>query len=177
MKLSSRNKLVLIISGLVLSAGAAGILFSWLTLHITSITADLEAIESKLAILEYERNNIRQIEDSLEEKKPLVTRFHTILVDHNRPIAFLESLTELGKTTGNKITLDYSEQESNQESLVFRLTIEGSASSTAKYLKLLELMPYAITVEHINWQSLAQNSGEQTADTRMLITIRVRSKL
>lgn len=179
MKLSSRKKIILVIFSAAVGASFAGYLFGWLALHTKSITAALEATEAKLALLEYERKTVRQIEKHLDEKKPLVARFRTILVDHARPISFLDSLTELGKITGNKIVLDYAEQESDAESLVFRLTVEGASVSAAKYLKLLELMPYALAVEQMNWQSITtqQKSSEQIADTRMLLTIRVKSKL
>ena len=177
MSITSRQKLTATALISCISILALGTAFGWLALHTKKITKDVMAVETKLAALEYERKNAHTIEALIETHKPLTERINQTLVSPDRPIAFLEELTELGKQTDNKITLDYSEQESDAKSIVFRITVEGMQKNTFIYLTLLELLPFAITIENINWQNTSSpESAIRTSDTRMVLTIRVKAK-
>lgn len=173
------KKLILTIFVASLFIIASGLLFAWLVIHVQTVTQGLKEVETEIATHEANRTSARKAEVSLEENKDIVARINNTLINHDRPIDFLEELTNLGKNTGNKIVLDYLEQESSADSLVFRITIDGTKASVLNYLTILELTPYVITIENINWLDMTEeNTGAPTtskADTRLLFTLRVKT--
>lgn len=182
MKIYSKQKFILTAAIAAVGVLAAGSAFGWLALHTGIILKNLEEVETKLAAMEYGRKNAYAIRNVLKEKRVITSRIRALFINRDRPIAFLDEITRLGKITGNNVVLDYSEQESDQESLAFRLTVEGAAENTLKYVKLLELMPFALSIESINWQAFspadaAGNTRDgKLPDTRTLLTIRVKNE-
>jgi len=183
MRLSLSQKFILSTG---LFAALVGI-FIWgfwrLQRNIAHFTVGLEEASQKVISLERERRDARRTGSLLltreKELEPLIQFF----VDRERPVAFLEHLEEVARRTRNTLAVDVGQEQQDESALALRLTIEGNRKSLLQYLKLLELMPYQITVEDIAFQDISggasARSGKQTAapSAQLLISIRVKTKI
>lgn len=171
MKISSGQKLIITSSMALLLILAASVAFGWLTLNTRITRQALQEARTKLATYSSERQAAGEIKAILDTKRPLVEQIKKTIINHDRPIEFLDQIINLGKTTSNTVVLDYVEQESDTENLAFRITAEGKRNNIFDYLKLVELMPYALLIEDVRWEEVKT----EKIDTRLSIYIRVRA--
>lgn len=152
MKLTPLQKLIYAstFSLLTLVGGVSGL---WLLSRSVTRTQDsIQRIRSEILMLEEERKFARVVQSFLDKRGDDIAGLDKIFIDRERPVEFIETLENLARTTGNRLTIEFNEGVSTKTILSFRLTIEGAESSTKKYLELLELLPYIIKIENLSFQ-------------------------
>ena len=92
-----------------------------------------------------------------------------------QPIDFIETIESLASTTQNEILLGFDEKSPDPQYLLFRITLTGSESNLLKYFSLIELLPYEIRVDDINFQRGAGEHTEKSATDQLILSIRVRA--
>lgn len=183
MRVNAARKLIITSALSLFIAGFSAAGFWRLAQGVTRGESRLQVIESQIASLEEERKLARSGASLLEAHRRDLERFRKIAVNRERPVEFIETLENLAKDTKNTIVLDFDEGRSSPDSLLLRLTVEGSEESTRQYLSLLEFLPHEIRVEELTLQSIG--GGGRAAPSpppgtkgappshRLLLTIRV----
>jgi hypothetical protein len=164
----------------VLGILAVGVLswFFWrASLDVLSSVDTLFFIESRIATLENDRKIVLASADTLARHAPDLEIIGLFLIDRERPVEFIESLENLAKSTGSEIAIDVVPLEKGTllDVLRFRLTVEGERGKVLKYLKLLEFMPYEISVEDLAYQSGIPGEETGPTETRLIISIKVKT--
>jgi hypothetical protein len=158
-----------------------GSMFWMLSSRVQGFSERLSEIEAKISSLEEERRRARALELVFEDRKLPLKRLESLLIPADKPVEFIESLEELARSTGNELSLDLASGASRKGVLSFRITVEGTAESSSRYLELLELMPYEIVVEELSLQRLnvadviSSGSSNQKRDERLTIVIAVKT--
>ena len=149
-----------------------------LSSSILSSSERLAEVESKIASLEEERRRARASEFIFEERELSLKRLESFFIPSEKPVGFIESLEELARLTGNELSLDLVTGEPREGLFSFRITVEGTAESSSRYLALLELMPHEIIVEELSLQRFAgtpSGSAEKGKNERLIIIIAVKT--
>lgn len=162
MKLTPLQKLIYAatFSFLTLGGGMGGL---WLlSRSVTRTQASIQRIRNEILMLEEERRFARAVQSFLDKRGDDIAGLDKIFIDRERPVEFIETVENLARTTGNRLTIEFNEGVSTKTILSFRLTIEGAESSTKKYLELLELLPHIIKIENLSFQKYSDPtySGE-----------------
>ncbi len=154
MKFSSRQKLFLTIAvSLTVLSFLSWVLAKLLNQAKTASTV-LRGSAEKIFELEAKRKLADEMRILIKDRAEDLAKINKFFVDRERPVEFIENLEEVGKKTKNRVFIDFDEARSKGKNLYFKLTIEGSENSTRQYLKLLELMPYKVRVEDLNFQKM-----------------------
>ncbi len=155
MRFSSYQKLIITAVLALLLALTSAWIFWRLSAGARSGVAMLRETEVRIGEFEEKRKAARLFEALLEERKEDFERISRFSPNRERPVELIEELEQLAKDTQNSISIDVDEGRSNiGQNLVFRLTVEGSETSSRNYLKLLLLLPYEIKVEDLVFQQI-----------------------
>lgn len=163
-----------IIITLLLVLGAA-LVYLGLLNYVKNSRANLEVIDAKTASLEKERKAVRIEAILLAERTADRKRIREFFVSREAPLPFIEALETLAKNTRNRVALDFAEEEGSNDTLAFRLTIEGSKSSALRYLSLLETVLYDIEIKDLTFQKIPSQSKDISA-SRIILLIRVKTR-
>lgn len=183
MHFNSAHKLIFtsIVSFVVV--GILAVTFWRVFSDVRDAAGDLSLIESRIADLENDHRTALAVSEVLKEKSSDLERIGRFLIDRERPVGFIEDLERLAEFTGNKVAIDVvsSEKGRSPDILNFRLTIEGEEKDVFRYLRLLELAPYEISVEDFAYQKIAPSvtpakSAKSVSDARFIILIGVKTK-
>lgn len=130
-------------------------------------------IQTGLASLEEARRDAGKAEALMERRREDFIRISNFFVDRERPVAFIEDIEKLARLTGNEISLTIAEGAGARDAILFRITIDGTDGSVFKMLKLMELMPYHLTINDIAFQRSRQDNR---SIARLLISFTVKAK-
>ncbi len=112
------------------------------------------------------------------ERQEDITRMSEFFVDRARPVAFLQALEGLGRATGTTIAIEVDDAASDTEHLGFRVVVEGSGQKNmARFARLLERLPYVITVGEINEEKKSPDAAVTSGPSdRLVVSLRVRTQ-
>lgn len=117
-----------------------------------------------------ERSNARGVD---------LERIRGFFVNRQEPIDFVERLEAIAAKTGTGIALEVDES-SGSDDIIFRITLEGTRASVARFVRALESAPYLVRVEEMNFQSvradMAPNPVFQGDGARLFLAVRVRTR-
>lgn len=117
---------------------------------------NLNDLESQTISIDTSREAARIASAIIRNRQNDIQRVNNFFVDKNKPINFVEDLESSAKRLGNDFIIDLDEGRSKGGLVYFRLTVSGTEKSTRQYLKLLELMPYKISIEEMEYQDLGK---------------------
>lgn len=183
MKFTSRQNFFLTIVLSLAGFSFFGLVLIILLNQTKTASVVLRQSAEKIAELETKIKLAGEMQVLIKDRAGDLSKINKFFVDRERPVGFIEDLEGIAKKTKNRIAIDFMETRSKGKSLFFKLTIEGSESSTRKYLKLLELMPYKIRVEDLTFQKITiseiptfvrQPKGSEIAlSQRMVVLIQI----
>lgn len=159
MNLTSSGKFAVTSSAALAAVGVSLVIFFMLSRYVSTSAARFEEIEFRISTLEEERKFADLAKNFLVERAGDLERVRRFSPNRERPVELIEAFEALARKTGNSSVLDFDEEKSKTAGLVFRVTVDGTEKNIRRYLKLLELMPYQISVEDLTFQQLA-STGE-----------------
>lgn len=178
MRLYPRARLIFISVVSFLLVGSAVFAFRYMAGSVIRNGNAIWEIQSKIDDFARERMDAKIIEEFLDERGEDYARIREFYIDAKQPVAFLEHLEALARTTGNALAINLDGGGNDARHLGFRLTLEGSEEGILTYVRLLERVPYHVEIAGIFYQSLVSDvpprAGEPLA--RLSITLRVRTR-
>ena len=169
MKISAKIKFYLTLSVAILVFGGLSLLFIFLSIGVNSSEFSLQSLRAQIFSNEHEREQARIFRSLLKEHSGELQRTKMFFLTEGGLVEFVELLEALARGTKNSILLGigaFSVPETD-----ISLTIDGSGQSIAKFLSLLELLPYDISVQQIGLQQVSADG--QTA--RLFTTIKIKT--
>lgn len=167
-RLSSQQKFwVTAAAAGLLVAALGGTLFS-LSSAVQRANAMLDSLEEKLRTVEDERASARLLKKILAVNEKELQKLRGFFVERERPVEFIEYLEEVARQSRNSLILDVTESEPGQP-LTFRLTVDGSERSVAKYLALLESMRYRLEIKEFSFQRLDSTSRSREREQAAIV--------
>jgi len=158
--------------------GAAYLFFLW---AVNSADSALSTLVAQITELEDDREVARVAKDALGKRSADIQRLQEFFVNRQSPVEFIEALEEIQRKTGSLVAVDINETPQEME-LVFRLTVEGGEKNLQNYLSAIELLPYLVRVEDLQYQKLSPSdpsvlpqSKGQTFGARMVLLIKVKT--
>lgn len=104
-------------------------------------------------------------------------RVATFFIDRTRPIQFLQALESVGRVTGAAVAIDVNDAGSDATHLGFRVIIEGGRQDMVRFLRILERLPYLITVTEINEERKSPDArASSDPSDRLVVSLRVRTQ-
>ena len=178
--LQPTSTLIVTTIAVTLAAAALGWGYWQLARRVNANNLERREIELRIAGLEEERRNARNLASLLDERRLEVSRINRFFIDRDRPIAFIEDIERLAAATDNIVTIDIDEEQSDERNLGFQLTLEGSQVSILNYVRLFELAEYKIAGQELAFQKSAADAAQTTSAGRpagrLLLTIRARAR-
>ena len=164
----------------VLACGTSLGLFMWLAQSVAAAAARREAIVARIADLAGQWATVRSTSFLSQERAADLERIKKFYLNPREPVAFVETLETVAKSTGNRITLTADEGTNSGGGIIFRATLDGTQGSVVRFVRALERAPYLIHVQEISFQNVAaEKSGGSgvslRAGARMIVIIRVRT--
>lgn len=181
MSFSLRKNIFFTVILAAMAVGAFAGVYVFMASAVNNANASLKEIGGKIAALEEDRRRVRILERIMEKREPDFARINAFFVSRERPIDFIEKVEDLAKRTGNAVALAV-EGQANGPELGFRLTVDGNEQSVARYLKLFELLPYALRVEDMVFQRLSGGEASilpgagATPTARLILVVKIRSR-
>ncbi|QQG45575.1 MAG: hypothetical protein HYW89_01460 [Candidatus Sungiibacteriota bacterium] len=173
------KKIIIYTSVVVFLAVGFLLFFLWLGNSVREASENIKKTKAGIVLLEEERKSARVSTKFLEDRVKDFSRIEAFTVDRERPVAFIEFLEGMAKKTNNLMALDFDEIKSKGKALFFRVTIDGSESSTRQYLRLLELAPFEIRPEELIFQKLGRETTASSKTigpaSRIILLISVRA--
>ncbi len=180
------QKLILASFLSIFAVGISGYVFWWINQYIRNSQFIFSSLESQISTLEEERKAARRASSLLEERSIDIDRIDRLLVERTRPVDFIETLEGLAKRTKNNLALDFDEGQSSADTMIFRLTVEGTEPQVRKYLLLVELLPHKISIIDLNWQRVGtgeairvapgKKPAEEKATHRLAFTVAIKAR-
>ncbi len=173
MSFSFNKNIVFTVVLALLAVGISVWVYVFVATAVQNADASLQEIGSRIATLEEDRRRVRILEKVMEERKADFARINSFFVSRERPIGFIEEVEGLAKQTNNAIALAIEEQTAKSPELSFRITVDGSEQNVSRYLKLFELLPYALRVDDMVFQRL---SGSEAGTARLILIAKIKSR-
>lgn len=149
---SFRWYLMTIIASALIVIGLLGALW-WLWGRIEASRAALEESQNRVALLEDQRFQARILMELLKKRAHDLERVRTLfIVDHERPIAFIEAMEALAERTGASIKLTIDSNNRDAKILGLHAVITGSEANVQTMLRAVELVPYQISIDELAFQ-------------------------
>lgn len=181
MRLTPRQNIILTLILALVAVSPFGWVYVSMAASVANASASLREIGGRIAALEEERRQVRALEKMLEDRGADFARIDAFFVNRDRPVDFIEQVEDLARRTQNTLVLGVEGPADNSGELGFRLTIDGSQSTVSRYLKLFELLPYALRVEDLVFQRIAEGGrgvlpGPGTPTARLILVVKVKSR-
>ena len=173
----------LIAASIVSLAGSAGLLFIFITAsdNVQNHRKALATTVTKLTSGEKDFDRLNRISDLLKNRQSDIKRLQGIAVERARPLAFIETIEQIGHLTKVKVSLGVDEIKGSGDSLFFGATLEGTEKSVRTMLALINALPYQIAIESITFQrdipGGVSNAGSFFQPvTRIVLAMRVKTQ-
>lgn len=134
----------------------------------------IREVEGKIAASKEREEAARAASALLQQRRGDIARITAFLVDKEKPVVFIETIENLAKNTGNRLELTLAGDERKDSELAFIALVQGTEEGVMRYLKLLELLPYAITFDTVRFERTPSDTG--TASHRLTLGLRVRTQ-
>lgn len=162
--------------------GSLGVSFWLMIRSIKNFGQSFQNIANKIAAHEEDREQARHADALVKKRETDIKKVKEFFIDRKEPVLFIEQLEEIARTTRNKVALTIDEEKGETNSLMFRVSVQGSEATVRMMLTLIELMPYQIAVEDIIFEKredvevLAKGGGAGgNAPSTLLVLLRVQS--
>ena len=180
MKLSPRKKLI----GLsTVSLCAIGVcLWGWWWFGTSILTDDAVhvGIQEKIDRLAVARASARAFAELRRTRQGDLSRVEAFFSDPSHPIAFLQTLEELGRVTRSNISIDLDTTSKDEAYLGFQISIDGREENILRYVRLLERIPYEVKITAMNYQKGSDDThpGSSSGPSGTLVlSLRVRVQI
>lgn len=136
----------------ILSLALAGFIFGiWLeTKYIITQANKISKNREELSNIQKQREELRLSSYFLKENHSAIQELLAFFVDPKQPIAFIKTLEKLALLTNTKISIPTASKNKQENILNFSIALEGEKNNVLQYLKLLELLPYDISINDIS---------------------------
>jgi len=145
------------------------VLVAWILLlyKTNSIHYSYLDLAKQLEEVETEGQSAQSLRSSLRETDKGREKIETLFVDEDNVIDFLSRIESVGEVSGADVDL-ISFQEENG-SLVLNLEVRGKFSSIFDFTKLVELLPYKVSIQSLNTRYRGDViEGEKTLKSQWL---------
>lgn len=163
MRFTPLQKFVFTVSLAIVGVGLLAWFFWWTVRTVDSVRLEIAEINSRIASREEQRKSVLAFARLVEGRPHDFERIVGHLIDPSNPVTFIEALEGLAKKTQNKIKLDVGSATISEGELIFNVAVEGTKQNVFKYLKLVELLPYELTIEGFDFN--ASGTRTQSAGT------------
>lgn len=178
MKTNQKQKsiVLLVVSGLLVATSLVGTWYTYSTM--TSIKSGIQVIRDEIGALEAENDSIRDFQFIRSNRADDIDRINSFFIEQERPLAFIESVESLGRTTRNVLVLGAESNLTGSGYFTFRITVEGERKNALRFLSLIETMPYQLYIEtyDLTTLSLPTPGLPDSEKTRLAMTIKVKTK-
>lgn len=154
--------------------------FIFISNHIFNYRDTLQVTMGNLVTNEKDFNHMQKISELIKNRNQDIQRIKHIAIDHERPLVFIETIEQIGRISGVKVTLTVNDKSDNAHVLVFRATLDGSEKNVRDMLALIQELPYQIKIENVSFQRDVVNNftAQQTILrplTHLLLTMNVKT--
>ena len=178
MNSSQKRSSLAVISLSILSIVMLAVGTLYLYHRVKLIKAEIEQIKSGIASIEAENDAIRNFQMIRSSRATDIERIRAFFIEKDRPLDFIETIESLGRSTKIKLLLDALPPTDKTASLTFRVIAEGSEKDVSRFLSLVELMPYEITIHSfaVNQTAELEPLTPETAKTQLSFTVEAKTK-
>ena len=178
MRLHPRQKLIAASAASALALGASVWIFWFFASGVSEDGAARAAIQARLDGFAQDRLRTQAFGMVRARRQEDIGRILGFFVDRARPIVFLQALEGLGRATGTAVAIEVDDAAGDGGHLGLRVIAEGSGQQTmARFVRLLERLPYAVTVTQINEEKKSSDAGARPGPSdRLVVALRVRTK-
>lgn len=164
---------------LVAVAAVAG-LFVFVTMRILDGIQARESIVPEIHRMSGERALERGVGSLIVSRQNDLYRIGAFFVDRARPLDFVKSLQRAARMTGNFAEFTVDERASSGGDLLFHASVEGTGRSVMRYMQALEVLPYIVSVEEMNFEKISaerrrSRPGFVPSEAGLSVTLRVRT--
>lgn len=123
---------------------------------------------------------MKKIYDLIKNKNQDIQRIERIAINHQRPLVFIETIEQISRTTGTKMTLTVNEIPDDAQALMFRTSFEGGETNIRRILALIQQLPYQIHIESISFQrdtplNTASRQNTLPLTTHLLLAMKIKT--
>ena len=159
-----------ITTALLISAAVFyGYIFFWRQLE--GLRSRIQSIKSEITMAITQQERSKELARILKIRDHDISRFKNVYIDGIRPIQFIEAVESLAEKNDVRVVLNIVEQKKTEHRIVFNLDIDGSETTVRRFVRLLELMPYLVTVKSAQLEITAGKANASSA--KMLAVIHV----
>ena len=151
---------------------------SYLYHRVNLVKAEIQEIKSGIASIEAENDAIRNFQMIRSSHAADIKRIRAFFIEKDQPLDFIETIESLGRSTHTKLTLDALPTTNKTTSLTFRIVAEGNEKDVFRFLSLVELAPYQITIHSFAVNQVAELGPvtPEAAKTQLSFTIEVKTE-
>ena len=177
MRLTPQQKLIAASAGAVLVLGVCAGGFWFIASGVGEDEAVRAGIQGRLDALAEDRGRAQASNALRAGRQEDRARILGFFVDRAHPIAFLQMLERLGRTTGATVAIDVDDGAGDEQHLGFRVIVEGGEQNAVRYMRLLEHSPYAIVVSDISEEKKSPDAASSSGSPdRLVVSLRVRTQ-
>jgi|GEM_PF-3404987 hypothetical protein len=174
---SPRRKFVATLSASIAVLGVAFWGFGYIASVILRDQATRADLQERLVSLAQDRVRADAAAALRGRRGDDIARVLGFFVERARPVVFLQSLENLGRITRTTVTIDVDDDGVAAGYMGFRVIVEGEGRDTARYLRLLEHLPYVMTIAEISDEKALSDGSAQTGPPdRLAVRLRVRAR-
>lgn len=170
----------IIIASVILLALITGLSFALIVIsnNVHEYRNSLATTAAKISSNEKNFSRMVAISDLMKNHAQDIERIKNIAIDPHRPLLFIETIEQIGRSTDVKIALTVDEKKENTQSLLFHATLVGNQNNVHAMLALIQQLPYQIKIENFAFQrdvplNLSSRQTTLSSITRLILTMRV----
>ncbi|MDP3769395.1 MAG: hypothetical protein Q8R40_00465 [bacterium] len=177
MRISPFTKFIVKSSLLLIAIALLGFTFMYLSNNVLKSRAELGNTVTQISSIEKNQARLVRTSDLLNKRSADIARLTALSVNRDRPLQFIERMEQIGRITNTVLSLNIDETKSTAESLMFRLVIDGTDTSVRKMLRLIEALPYQITIENLSFQKdINQDPASLKPGSHLNIVMKVKAQ-
>jgi hypothetical protein len=177
---SSRNRFLATAVSAIFLLAASFYFITWGIFNgIRQSSAAISAARSSLNFFDKRKEAARANEDNLQKLKNDLERIKKSFFEKDNPLDFIETLEKTAKISSVLSEITPVEGESDS-SRTFLISAAGNYPNLFKFLKLIEIMPYKVSIEKANFRKqlaggapLKLGETARAGDLRLDLTIKV----
>lgn len=157
----------------------SGISFFVVSHNVKVSRNNLQDIAGKIILTNTDRIAVQDLSELFKQREIDINRLNNLSVNKNRPLNFIQHMEIIAHLTGSLLALRAEEVKSDPSVLLFHITADGNETGLRNLIKLIETLPYEISIDNFSFQRdpmLALGGTNKKSTAHLLLTMKVKAQ-
>lgn len=156
--------------------GASGASFFIVSRNIQTSRDNLQEMAGEIMSMNADHSRILSLSELFKQRADDISRLNNLSVNKQRPLDFIERIESIAHITNSTLALGADEVKGDPTTLLFRVAADGNEIGLRNFIKLIEALPYQISIENVSFQRDMNTPVQGKPNAHLILALKVKAQ-